>query len=253
MSIPEFKKSDVKIKRLVYYSGDIEGAEKFIEKYNFIEKTWKYKLTQSENITEWIEYPENIPENIQKTFRNYISQVEEMLKNNNSLTVLDVGCLGGYLYDFMKKYIPFNKTKIHYVGIDIRPDAIKGAKRLHRNCKNAKFMVGDIFKLSKVMSKAVFDVVMCSRVLIHLPHFDEGMRNLIYATRLKTFIIAKITGKTTCALKIKINVKTGELMPYFYRTFSYKDIERIAEENQVKFQIIPSPSNQYSLIILTKE
>ena len=84
--------------------------------------------------------------------------LQNELREGDSL--LDVGCYLGDIADFCEDY----------TGVDINVDSVEMAKSFHPK-KN--FYVGDVFSL-----EGAYDVVFCSRVLIHLPDFEKALKRL---------------------------------------------------------------------------
>jgi SAM-dependent methyltransferase len=99
------------------------------------------------------------PHFLKKIYKN-IDDLKEFLKPDDEL--LDVGCGHGHLCPRLGHE--------KYTGIDLFPENISEAKRLH---PAGKFEVGDLFEL-----KGQWDVVFCSRVLIHIPNFEQAVKTL---------------------------------------------------------------------------
>lgn len=78
-----------------------------------------------------------------------------------------MGCGQGYGFEHMQWP--------DYTGIDLHAAEIEKAKELF---PRGKFLVGDLFNL-----ESSWDVVMCSRVLIHIPNLDKAMERLLKAAR----------------------------------------------------------------------
>src|SRR5688572_27460689 len=98
--------------------------------------------------------------------RSNFEHMRAHLKPEDS--ILDVGCYGGYLKDY------FGWS--NYTGIDAFREHVDLARRWHPQGERC-FRIGDLFDLEEKMA----DVVICSRVLIHLPRFDEAVAKLISA------------------------------------------------------------------------
>jgi 2-polyprenyl-3-methyl-5-hydroxy-6-metoxy-1,4-benzoquinol methylase len=131
-----------------------------------------------------------------KKIEHNIMHLQELLKPEDEL--LDVGCCQGHLYHYLKHP--------KYTGIDLFPENIAEARNLH---PAGKFEVMDLFDL-----KGSWDVVFCSRVLIHVPNFHKAVAILRAAAR-KHCIITLPISSDTCELE-----KDG---PYF-RTFSKQTV-----------------------------
>ena len=123
-------------------------------------------MRQNSDVEQWVRRPVTID------IRPNLDHLADFLVKDES--ILDVGCGAGYLKDYLKWK--------NYIGVDICPDEIERALKLHPG--EACFKIGNLFDLEE---KA--DVVICSRVLIHIP-FEEAVAKLIQlATRLLIVIL----------------------------------------------------------------
>ena len=120
-------------------------------------------------------------------------------------SLLDAGCCEGHLYDWLghKKY----------TGIDIVPENISAAKARH---PEVRYEVGNILELTEV-----WDVVWCSRVLMHLPNFEENVEKLRRIARKKLYVLIPMRGSYTSIETNKLGVK-GTVM---FRSFSSQELE----------------------------
>ena len=114
----------------------------------------------------WIENPDKI-----RNIGINLSHFKELL--GERYTFLDVGCGRGYIYDLIDREL----DKFYYTGIDIDFDIIADAKK-HHNQLNCEFKVGSIYgKLPKA------DIVLCSRLIIHLEDADRAVKALLRAAQ----------------------------------------------------------------------
>ncbi len=81
-------------------------------------------------------------------------------------TVLDVGCGLGHLYALLRN------RNLTYKGIDSSPIFIQGCKKFF---PEANFEVGDVYDLS---NEPIYDTVIATQLLIHLPDFKEPLQQL---------------------------------------------------------------------------
>lgn len=142
------------------------------------ERPWQvFELTQSQNVQPWIEDPKKISliHPSLKNLTKYLAGLHRLVK------VLDVGCYGGYLYDYLNKYSFKHLSEFNYIGIDIQESVVEAAKYMHAKYKNANFFVGDIFNIRRDFQPNEFDVACCYRVLIHIPFFEDAIGNLCHA------------------------------------------------------------------------
>ena len=131
------------------------------------------------------------PHFLKKIYKN-IDDLKEFLGPDDEL--LDVGCGQGHLSHHLKHP--------KYTGIDLFPENISEARRLH---EGVKFEVGDLFDL-----KGQWDVIFCSRVLIHVPDFEVAIKTLRSCVR-KYCLVTLAMGVDLCE-----KGKDGE----YFRTFS---------------------------------
>ena len=123
-----------------------------------------------------------------------IKDVAGLLSSEDEL--LDVGCYHGYMY----RELGHEK----YTGMDLFQENVDEAKRLN---PGVKFMQGDLFDLS-----GKWEVVLCSRVLMHVPKFEEAIEILRACCR-KHLVVFIPIGKDELA------VETVEGEQVYFRTF----------------------------------
>jgi len=94
--------------------------------------------------------------------------------------VLDVGCgMGAMAYDVAQE------KGARVVGIDLNTDSIAMACERHSH-PNVQYIVGDVLK---DLPEGVFDVVILSNVLEHLPERAVFLRRLLELTKTSRFLI----------------------------------------------------------------
>lgn len=157
--------------------------------------------SQSQDVRPWIVNPRLI-DKVQKNWKPLVA----VLKSGDSL--LDVGCYGGYLYD----YFLSQGIGLEYTGIDTNKAAIEAAHKAH----------GEALTFSCVDAHRVqgtWDYVMASRVLMHVP--DPGALAAHLATlATKAFYFVLQNSKSTKARQQR--VKSGER--YLFMDTCEKDI-----------------------------
>ena len=114
------------------------------------------------------------PEILRK-IRPYLDAIK--LKLDPSYSLIDIGCGEGYSCKYL--------SHENYLGVDIREAEIEAAKR---NFPDNNFMVGDLFDL-----EGKWDVVVCSRVLIHIAPFEQALEKLKSLAKRFLFIIVRLT------------------------------------------------------------
>lgn len=141
-----------------------------------------------------------------------LNHIKGLLSPEDS--ILDVGCYAGYARDFFR-------NNDNYLGIDLFPEHIELAREYHPDCPD-KFKVGDLFELE---DKA--DVVVCSRVLIHIPNFKEAVAKLIAAANRLVVAVIKIEPVGRCE---RFSNDKGS---FWQRSFSGEQVNEAFGECQV--------------------
>lgn len=223
---------------------DIDG---FITKGE-VERSWQvFELTQSQDVREWIDDPDKI-EGIQP---NLFHLSKMLRKLPPPVKIIDVGCYGGYLYDYLRTNVFKNIADFSYTGVDIQGPAIEAAKEMHKGFDNAQFLVGDIFDLKQKFGKCSFNVAVCSRVLIHLPHFEKAIDNLYHTASDFTFVVLKTDNGPSCIKVKETDTDTGKEVFYFIRSFSDKMVKNVAKELGA-YGIVIEDKCYYASVVLSK-
>ncbi|MCE7738386.1 MAG: class I SAM-dependent methyltransferase [Candidatus Heimdallarchaeota archaeon] len=213
-----------------------------------VTRPWEVKeLRQSEDVNKWFEEPQNIS-GIQP---NLIDLIKDISSIKEPIRILDVGCHGGYLYDYFLKYVFKDETKFEYVGIDVQKEVVELAQEIHTFAKNAEFLQGDIFSLPKLFPPKTFNVVCCYRVLIHIPFFQECIRNLCDAALNLVHIALHVRTKNSCTKYYEINWDTHQVSSYFIRYFELSSLYNILRVLDINtFKVIVRDKKEYSTLSL---
>ena len=159
---------------------------------------WKTPvLGQDTNPEGWVDNPRRID------IRHNLNAMREHIGKDDS--ILDVGCYAGYLNDY------FGRER--YTGIDLFPEHIELAQKLHPGQEH-KYRVGDLFELQDRAN-----VVICSRVLIHIPYFEKAVERLIKCTERLLICVLKITPEPG----IERHEKNGQM--FYQRSFSQQMVD----------------------------
>ena len=223
-----------------------DNIDEYIVQEEFDRRKWEvFELTQSQDVTCWITDPAMI-----EGLDNSFIHLRETIKNMElPINILDVGCYGGYLLDFLQKRMDLPPDAFRYKGIDIQANAIEAAKAAHSGIEGAEFSVGDIFKLKENEKEGAYDVVWCSRVLIHLPNPEKCIENLIHVAKKKLLIVLKISDRSSCKKIMETDLDNGNQVVYFFRCFSEKDISTVAKTLHLHYKI--NYGEPYSTVIFT--
>ena len=154
---------------------------------------------------------------VQKKIRENIADIKPLIAPEDE--VLDVGCFHGHMYDWL------GHSK--YTGIDLFQEHVNEARVLH---PGVNIYQADLFDLT-----GKWDVVICSRVLMHIPHFEQAIEKLRSCCRKHLAVFIPI-GPDSCDAQ---ELGNGERL--YFRSFP---IERVAATGG---KIIKHP--QYSTVI----
>lgn len=213
------------------------------------DRPWQsFELTQRENVNEWIEDPKTIKK-IQPNLEDLVRLIKLLPK---PVKIADIGCYGGYVYDYLIKVAKLKKDEFEYTGIDIQEDAIEAAKIVHKDKPNARFQVGDIYELSNTFKNDEFDVAICSRVLIHIPYFKKAVKNLVSISKHFTLCVLEVSEKPLLQKIHRHVIDTDLELDYFFRKYSEEELIETAKELNVQYRVIKGPSF-YSSYCLLKE
>ncbi len=200
----------------------------------FENRKWQKDLGQSENVIEWIKNPQNIT-----LIKQGIKVVSNLCNENTKL--LDVGCYGGYLFDALGR-------NIDYTGIDIDEEALKQTKEIHANYDNFNCLVADAYNLP--FKNDTFDIVTCFRVLIHVPHIEEIMNEIIRVSKKYIVLLLKV-GKEKTIKRIYLEGEKKKIE--YYRTFEMKKLNEIFDKLSTKvINVCRDKNTIYTTITLEK-
>ena len=162
---------------------------------------------------------QNNPERIQK-IEKCLTQVRHMLKPE--YTLLDVGCGSGYVYKYLRHG--------NYQGIDLSAEEVEAART---RFPEGRFDVGDLFTL-----EGKWDVVLCSRVLIHVAPLDLAMQKLMDAATKYLMLIVRVGADTVTEYD-----RGGQR--FFFRSVSKQTLGKFGEFTSYPF-------TSYSLIVYAR-
>lgn len=131
------------------------------------------------NFTErWMREPRTVSK-----INSGMEAVKSLVEKHPGASVLDVGCFHGYAYNWLKRYCT---APFQYTGIDMNSAAIEYAAQYN---PEAAYKVQDLFALSER-----YDVVLCSRVLIHVDDWRRALKKLVEASRRAVVIVVRLGG-----------------------------------------------------------
>ena len=196
------------------------------------------ELWQREDVNEWIEDPSQI-QKIQPSLQDF-SNILRL--DGGAPSVLDAGCYGGYVYDYLQRYVKDDLAGISYTGIDSQPAVIEAAKTVHADAADASFQVADIYSLVDTFGEKAFDYVFCSRVLVQIPHFENALEQLFKVARKAVFSIISIDGTAKLERIRRTNVDTGASEIVYFRYFTYAELNAASDAVGARdFRLIQGP------------
>ena len=150
-----------------------------------------------------------------------IEELKKRLRKEDSL--LDIGCGHGYLYTAIKHE--------NYLGMDLFQENIDEARKLYQE---VEFKCQDLFSL-----EGVWDIVWCSRVLIHNPDFEGAVAKLRSCARREVILVLHVGPEGSCRAE-----RTEDSGTIYYRVFSEEQIKK-----QGPAEIIRHQNSPYSTVI----
>lgn len=131
------------------------------------------------------------------TRREVLKIVLPLLKENNKLRILDIGCGTGQLI----KEISNEYEDVNYLGIDVAENMIKEAKNNNLKNKNIKFKTCPIEKFN---TKDKFDIIICTHAFPYFPNKEEVLKK-IYKLSNKNANIVIVNSSTNSLKDLIIN------------------------------------------------
>jgi len=225
-------------KRKIIYEEECDIDALFpnnVKNIPFKNREWQNDLGQSENVIEWIKNPQNIT-----LIRQGIEVVSNLCNENTKL--LDIGCYGGYLFDALGR-------NIDYTGIDIDEEVLKQTKKIHANYNNFRCLLVDAYNLP--FKNNSFDITTCFRVLIHVPHIEEIISEIVRVTKKYIVMVLKIGKDKTIK---RTYLEEGKQKIEYYRTFKMETLNKIFNRLSVKIiDTCRAKDTIYTTITLEKE
>ena len=226
-----FGKRNVSMKCLEYTHRDLD---EFMTSGDS-ERPWEsFELTQGKDVRAWIDNPKEMSPHLPN-----ISDLKDIIipAFEKPVSILDVGCYGGYLYDYLKTNAPGRIA--HYTGVDIQPSVIEAARRIHGDNPDVTFEVGDALELSECFMPRWFDIVCCYRVAIHLPYFKTLLFNLLRVADSYVHLALFIQDRDMCRRVEETDLDTGKKTIYYRRFISEDTIKECIAGRPWSYKICP--------------
>ena len=162
------------------------------------------------------------PHNLKKISAN-LDDFRKILKPEH--TFLDVGCHMGHVYDYLGR-------PEKYKGIDLSAALVKQARH---DYPGADFEAKNLYGL-----EGSWDVILCCRVLMHLPDFEGAVEKLKSCARKYLVLVIPIGADAVNVENDRTTKKS------YFRTFSRQTILKTGATEIIKHE-------PYSTIIYKKE
>lgn len=131
------------------------------------------------------------------TRREVLKIVLPLLKENNNLKILDIGCGTGQLINEISKQY----ENVDYLGIDVAKNMINESKKNNVKNKNIKFKHCPIEKFN---SKDKYDIIICTHAFPYFPNKEEILKK-IYKLSNKNANIIIVNSSTNSIKDLIIN------------------------------------------------
>ena len=160
----------------------------------------------------------------------HLSLIGNLLKNSQSVNVLDVGCGTGFLLNHIDKH--FFTSKL--VGIDFNAPTKESIKYNSRN-NQIQFIRSDIKSSLSNFSDNYFEIVLCTHVLEHLSNPKEILIELRRVVREKLIIICPLEKEYKWGMNNHVNFFPTEkhfinfLRSNLKESCSYKTFQRLGD------------------------
>lgn len=135
--------------------------------------------------------------------------------------ILDVPCGVGHYYRKIKEL-----GEVEYIGVDLDSEAVKLAKDVWTDDKNANFESSDATKIN-VEDNSV-DIVVCYNLLLHLKDYKDVVKELFRVSK-KYIIIRSLFDKYHSMNTMSVSEDYKKVYPdgrICYNTYSREDVMR---------------------------
>lgn len=160
------------------------------------------------------------------TRREVLKIVLPLLKENNKLRILDIGCGTGQLVNEISK----SYEDVNYLGIDVASNMISEAKNNNVKNKNIKFKNCGIEKFN---TKDKFDIIICTHAFPYFPNKEEILKKMYKMCNKNANVI--IVNSSTNSLKDLIINFFLKATTSKAKYLSIKEMKRLFEI--VKFKV----------------
>ncbi len=216
------------------------------------ERPWQvFELTQNQDVTQWIANPAAI-ELIPPVLADLARRLRG-LPGPRPIRLLDVGCYGGYAFDYLRNAFADTPGALDYTGVDVQPAAVEAARLAHAGLADARFEVGDVFRLTATWPTPAFDVVLAYRVLHHLPHFEQCLAQLAGVARHFVHLALPLAERDQCQRMEEISRTDQRAVHSYFRHFSADTVRRAAAAAGCGCEIIPNPNSPYATVVCVKK
>ncbi|NJL71478.1 MAG: methyltransferase domain-containing protein [Candidatus Competibacteraceae bacterium] len=215
------------------------------------DRPWQvFELTQSQDVRQWVANPREIA-----LLQPMLEDLGKRLRAlNRPVSVLDVGCYGGYVYDYLVQEFFPEPGMLTYTGVDVQERAVVAAARIHEHCPNARFQCADLFNLGADFAPESFDAVVCYRVMIHLPDFERAVRNLCQTAISFVHTALWVDSEPRCRRCLETDLLTGQKVTYYHRWVTEEQLEASALDTKTSMELIKTSDDtrKYAIVVFCK-
>lgn len=164
------------------------------------------------------------------------------------MRILDVGCNVGHYLRGLRRLDPI----IRYTGVDAYTYYIEKAKLIFGEDEHTDFYVKDI--MQPLFPADPFDIVFCCNVLLHLPYFEDPIRNLVQSTK-RVCLVRSLFGENTTIVKRVVRDvfdDNGNPLDFVYQNTYKLDrvVEYIEKDLGSRVEVI---EDEFSLEVIANE
>ncbi len=192
-------------------------------------------LCPSQDVRGWIKNPDQI-DAITPNLRALSGLIDSCPE---PVSVLDVGCHGGFVYDWLKANC---QSRFTYTGCDIVESVIDAAIDAHDDGETA-FDVADVTSLDRHYKARSYDIVFCSRVLIHLPYFRANMARLYTVAKRSLLVVLKLGERDV------VKIMVADETTIYSRQFSRDTVADVAGKLTKSWRVEGKDTGFQSLIL----
>ncbi|MDP6359344.1 MAG: class I SAM-dependent methyltransferase, partial [Planctomycetota bacterium] len=185
-------------------------------------------------------------------YRVLLHHIRSFLENHRSerpFTILDLATGSAdqpiAIVDFSRR----RQVPVRVTALDINRKMLNYAREGIRNYPEIDLIQGNVH--SPPFGENSFDIVFCSRVLLHIPYFEKALMNLYLVSKTLTFLILVVDDRDYVKKARIINVDKGTSSHWFFRYFSRHYLDKVINGMYAFYRIILG-SGRYDSVVIFK-